>query len=190
MGKKNFLIEKKWKKMIANLPDDKAGQLIKAIFNHADGEDVVIDDPVLSAVFFVIQEEMDENERLYEAECQKRREAANKRWEKQRKDDVTEDMQDDASASLSIQNDASASMSMKKPCTSIHEDADARQDHNHNHKKLNLTEKEKDISARARENPPGKKQKAQIDTRNRFNRFKQHDYDFDAIKASLVADGG
>lgn len=59
MAKSNFLLSDEWKSMFTALPDEKAGQLIKAAFMYHAGEDVQIDDPVLDAVFCMVKAKMD-----------------------------------------------------------------------------------------------------------------------------------
>lgn len=51
MAKGNLIINNDWNAMFQNLPDDKAGQLIKALLACHNGVGTEIDDPVLSAVF-------------------------------------------------------------------------------------------------------------------------------------------
>lgn len=76
MAKNNFLLSDEWKTMFTALPDEKAGQLIKAAFMYHAGEDVDIDDPVLEAVFCMVKAKIDENDSKYEEICQKRAESA------------------------------------------------------------------------------------------------------------------
>lgn len=76
MAKNNFLLSDEWKSMFTALPDEKAGQLIKAAFMYHAGEDVEIDDPVLEAVFCMVKAKIDENDSKYEEICQKRAESA------------------------------------------------------------------------------------------------------------------
>lgn len=90
MAKSNFLLCDEWKSMFTALPDEKAGQLIKAAFMYHAGEDVQIDDPVLDAVFCMVKAKIDENEKKYAEICQKRAEAA------KAKDSKSEQMQANA----------------------------------------------------------------------------------------------
>lgn len=76
MSKGSFLLSDEWKTMFVNLPDDKAGQLIKAAFHYHAGEDFEIDDPVIDAIFQMIKEKIDENEQKYKETCRKRADAA------------------------------------------------------------------------------------------------------------------
>lgn len=78
--KNNFLLSDDWKEMFCSLPDDKAGQLIKAAFNYHAGEEYEIADPVLEAVFVMIKTKMDENDAKYQKTCEARKDAVAKRW--------------------------------------------------------------------------------------------------------------
>lgn len=76
MAKNNFLLSDEWESMFTALPDEKAGQLIKAAFKYHAGEEASIDDPVLDAVLCMVKAKIDENEKKYAEICQKRAEAA------------------------------------------------------------------------------------------------------------------
>ena len=75
MAKNNFLLSDSWYALFANLPDEMAGKLIKAAFSYHSGEETEIDDPVLNAVFLMIKNGIDENDRKYEEVRQKRADA-------------------------------------------------------------------------------------------------------------------
>lgn len=90
MSKNNFLLSDEWESMFSALPDEKAGQLIKAAFKYHAGEEASIDDPVLDAVFCMVKAKIDENEKKYAEICQKRAEAA------KAKDSKSEQMQANA----------------------------------------------------------------------------------------------
>lgn len=132
MGKRNFLIEKSWGTMFGSLPDEKAGQLIKAMYRYESGEDVEIEDPVLLAVFDMVKEKMDEHARSYEAECEKRRDNVNKRWGKQERTSESASMQSDTNVYKCIQSDSDTSH--------IH-NHNHNQKHNHSQGKGGLGEK-------------------------------------------------
>lgn len=82
MSKGNFLLSDEWKTMFVSLPDAEAGQLIKAAFCYHSGDEVQIDDPVIAAIFQMIKEKIDENEKKYADTCQKRADAARARVSK------------------------------------------------------------------------------------------------------------
>lgn len=50
MGKGNLMLNNEWGTMFQSLPDEKAGQLIKALFSIHEGDKAELDDPVLDAV--------------------------------------------------------------------------------------------------------------------------------------------
>lgn len=71
MAKGNLIINNDWNPMFQNLPDDKAGQLIKALLACHNGVGTEIEDPVLSAVFEMMSSEVCENARKYEEKCKR-----------------------------------------------------------------------------------------------------------------------
>lgn len=81
--KKSFIIYGEWARMITELPDKDAGQLIKALCAHACGETRDIKNPILAATFSMIAERIDEDGRKYAETIEKRRKAADERWHKQ-----------------------------------------------------------------------------------------------------------
>ena len=82
MAKNNFLLSDDWQELFDALPDDKAGQLIKAAFAFHTGNEVKLTDPVLKAVFVMIRTKIEENDAAYEKTCEDNREKAVKRWQK------------------------------------------------------------------------------------------------------------
>lgn len=80
MAKGNLILIEGWGTMFQGLPDDKAGQLIKALYACHNGDDVEIDDPVLSAVFMMMSETVCENARKYAEKC--RTNAKNRKGQK------------------------------------------------------------------------------------------------------------
>lgn len=82
MAKNNFLMNDKWNEVFSTLPDDKAGQLIKAAFSYHTTGEFQIDDPVLNAVFNMIKSEIDENDRRYEEICERNRQNVSRRYTK------------------------------------------------------------------------------------------------------------
>ena len=63
------MLNNEWGTMFQNLPDEKAGQLIKALYACHNGEAVEIDDPTLSAIFAFMSATVCENARKYEEKC-------------------------------------------------------------------------------------------------------------------------
>ena len=70
MAKGNLILDKDLRSLFANLPDEQAGQLIKAAFACHDGEAVSIGDPILAAVYALIESKVLENDRRYEQRCE------------------------------------------------------------------------------------------------------------------------
>ena len=101
MSKTNFMLSDDWKDLVVNLPDETAGQLMKTIFLYHAGEEIQIDDPVLNAVFVMVKEYIDENERKYAETCKKRSEAA--------KTSRSQQMQANANSSKQMQANANSS---------------------------------------------------------------------------------
>ena len=84
--KKSFVMYKSWEPLITEMPVEKAGELMQAIFAYQCDKDFSIDDPMVSAVFSMIRATMDEDQQKYKAECEKRAEngkrGAKSKWQK------------------------------------------------------------------------------------------------------------
>lgn len=82
--KKSFLMYENWAILIANLPDEQAGKLMKAICDYQLGNEVSIDDPIVNAMWLSILPKMEEDEENYENAKKARSEAGKKamakRW--------------------------------------------------------------------------------------------------------------
>ena len=66
-----LMLNNEWGKMFAGLPDEEAGQLIKAVFSCHAGEPVELENPVLLAVFRMIEEVIIKNREAYEKTCER-----------------------------------------------------------------------------------------------------------------------
>lgn len=55
-----FLFKKSWSEIFQALPDEKAGQLIKAIYAHVDGEGIDLEDATLNSILKTITKEIDQ----------------------------------------------------------------------------------------------------------------------------------
>lgn len=99
--KKNFLLSDDWKVLFMGLPDEKAGQLIKAAFRYHTGEEVEIEDPVLMAIFGMVKEKIDENDARYTEKCARNRQNVGKRW-------ANESVRNDTTVYDRIPNDTKA----------------------------------------------------------------------------------
>lgn len=124
MAKTSFLLNDEWGALFIGLPDEKAGQLIKAAFHYHAGEDFSIDDPVLSAVFAMIKTKMDENDAKYSEKCARNRQNVGKRWvDKNVPNDTTvyDRIPDDSAANESIRlgsdNDSDNDLKEKNSAT-------------------------------------------------------------------------
>lgn len=71
--KKSFVMYASWMQMIDSMPDDKAGQLIKAVAAYVLDKDVEIKDPLITAMFAMIRETLDEDAEKYEKKIAKLR---------------------------------------------------------------------------------------------------------------------
>lgn len=83
--KKSFLIYQEWEEIFDSLSNEHAGQIIKAMFDHAKGEDTKLSTRV-SLVFIPIRQQMDRNLKNYEHVSKVNSENAKKRWEQVQKD--------------------------------------------------------------------------------------------------------
>ena len=54
-----FLFRKSWGEIFRALPDEKAGQLIKAIYAHTTGEGAALEDKTVNSILKTITKEMD-----------------------------------------------------------------------------------------------------------------------------------
>ncbi len=119
--KKSFVMYTSWATMIAGMPEEQAGQLIKAICSKQVGKEYEISDQMVQAVFDMVLEKMDEDTEIYAESCKKRSENAKKQWGKKSA------MQADANASeknaSAMQKDASASKKVQ-----MHGDTDTESD--------------------------------------------------------------
>lgn len=115
MKLKTFLLYAEAAPQIDLLSDEEAGQLFKALFHYvADGEELVTNNRVLAMTFAVFKAQIDRGATKYEEVCQKRREAANKKWEMYRANE-SNSMQMDANGYTCIQVDTNVSNNNPKP---------------------------------------------------------------------------
>ena len=109
MSKKSCIIYDSWGELLANLPDEMAGQLIKQIIAYAfDMTQPPIDNPAIGAMYAMIKAKIDEDRIEYEKEIKRRSEAGKKgmtnRWNNRT---ITEDntvITDDNSVKQEITN--------------------------------------------------------------------------------------
>ena len=77
---KNFLISLEHAEIFESLSDEQAGKLIKMVFNYVKGEKIENIPLELKIAFISVRQYIDKCKIKYEDTCNKRREAANKRW--------------------------------------------------------------------------------------------------------------
>lgn len=81
--KENFLLKKSLINVVNELSEEESGRLFKGILNYVNtGENNLVG--YLKIIFIPIKEEIDKNEIQYTKICEKRKNAINKRWEKEK----------------------------------------------------------------------------------------------------------
>lgn len=80
-AKKSFLLYSDMIGIFSKLPDDKAGQLIKHIFEYVNGKNPESDDLIIQIAFEPIKNSLEINQAKYHAKCEKNKENIKKRWE-------------------------------------------------------------------------------------------------------------
>ena len=132
MASNNLIMNNEWAKVFAGLPDEKAGQLVKAVFAIHEGQEVQMDDPVLSAVLDMIGSVVIDRKEKYEETCRRNAENGRKGGE--------------AKASNSKRNVATASESKRNVANKIKEkeikEKDIKKFSYGEYKKVLLTEEE------------------------------------------------
>ena len=82
--KKNFLFMDSWVTLIESMPIQEVGILMKAVCAFVRGNEVKIENPMVSAVFTLIKAQIEENTEAYKAKCEKQaeygRKGSTKRW--------------------------------------------------------------------------------------------------------------
>lgn len=78
-SKKTFLMYKDWIPLMKTLPREKLGDLMYAVACYQAGEDVQIDDPIVSSIFEMFRVKFDENEAAYQEQCEKNARIARER---------------------------------------------------------------------------------------------------------------
>lgn len=69
MTRNKLMLNNEWESIFTGLPDEQAGQLIKAAFAVHAGKATRIEDPILSAVFGMMESVIVQNKEAYEAKC-------------------------------------------------------------------------------------------------------------------------
>lgn len=107
--------------MFQALPDDKAGQLIKAVYSFLENPEYEISDPVLAAVFEMIKDAMRSDAQKYQETCER-----NRRNRNGENDDI-DDYEDEEEQNVTSGDDSS------RVVTSGDESDYDYHNHNHNH---------------------------------------------------------
>lgn len=102
--KKSFIIYFNWAQMLRDMPDPEAGQLIKGIAAYELGEEVSFDNPLLSAVFSMIRDKLDEDNEKYKERVRKLEENKKRWWEEKQKAQSTDRSLADSNRSLPENN--------------------------------------------------------------------------------------
>ena len=71
--KQSFIMYQSWSTMIRELPNEQAGDLIKAICRYQDDPEALPEDPVMIAVFLMIRDKLDQDAEKYAAICEMNR---------------------------------------------------------------------------------------------------------------------
>lgn len=117
MAEKNsFVVYSQWATIIANLPDEQAAILSKAICCKHLGIEYEITDPTIKAVFISIEQKLDADNESYKKTCEARAKSGRKGGsasaaEKVESTEERDDSNSDNEASKSKQNEAKASKS-------------------------------------------------------------------------------
>ena len=88
MAEKNsFILYGSWEHLFEGMTDEQAGQVIKAIYQHESGEDVSVDNPLLSGILNMIFDRLDSDRNSWNQSREKRSEAgkrgAKSRWKEE-----------------------------------------------------------------------------------------------------------
>ena len=78
-SKKSFVLYKNWGELFTNLPAEAAGELIQALCKYSfTEEELVIEDPVVNAMFAMIKTTLDEDADKYQAKVERMKSNAEK----------------------------------------------------------------------------------------------------------------
>lgn len=143
--KKSFVMYENWAILLANLPEEQAGLLIKAVCAYQIGKEFTIEDPVVQAMFAMMLPKMQEDADAYAETKSKRASAARAKWGNASNEDANAEnadangcktMQVHKSAML---NDANAENEMQ-----MHGDTVTDTENDNDTENDTVTEKEKD----------------------------------------------
>ena len=210
--KKSFVMYNEWQPLFANITDEQAGQLIKAVYAYQFGEESPPEEPLLNSVYQMMRGRFETDAEKYKEVCEKRKLNGQKGGL--------------AKASKSYQKLANASKEKPKEPPKPKKEAPKKNEYGEYHN-VRLTDEEyKRLNAKFGEGDtaeaikildtyigslsPAKKKEylkknhnlcmqnwvyGEVDkrkgqakpvTRNNFNNFQQRDYDFSALERQLV----
>lgn len=205
--KKSFVMYDDWDPLFQSLNAPDAGMLIQAIFKHNKGEAADIEDPVLRATFNMISARLDADAERYQQICKKRSEAASDSKSKQMQANATISIQQhhDNDNDNDNENDNDKDLKKRRRFTP----PTLQEVREYCLERKNKVDPEQFIDFYSSKgwkvgSQPMKDWKAAVRTwekrdstrqseqkaRNKFNRFEQRDYDFDALEAELLGIGG
>ena len=82
----SFMLYKNWKVLFDSLTDEEAGQLIKALFCFACGEDVPEQERLVAGMLLIMSQQLERDGVKWEKKCERNAENIRKRWNKSNTD--------------------------------------------------------------------------------------------------------
>ncbi len=92
MAKENFLLRKDLVDLVEDMSDEDVAQLFRGILNYVNYGDSKLTG-LMNVIFVPIKKEIDKNEERYKDICDKRKDAVEKRWKKEKQPKKTEEIQ-------------------------------------------------------------------------------------------------
>lgn len=114
MEKKSFIVHEQWLPMFVDAPDEDVGAIFKAMMRYTSTGDVGDVSPMHRAILNMMIESYTADTERYNEVCRKRKEAVEKRWEKQKNTNVYKCIQENADEYNHIQTDTDMDMDMVK----------------------------------------------------------------------------
>ena len=89
--KKSFVMYTSWKRAVAKMTDEQAGQLLKAIYAYQEDPSAEPEDMAAGLAFEIIKQKFDEDSERYQKACDAKSEAAKKGNYMRKKERITEE---------------------------------------------------------------------------------------------------
>ena len=90
MNKNGFIFYSDWYHLLKSLNKDQKAIFLDCLLEYEfNGQLPIIEDPALNGIWCFIKEQLDRNRKKYTDFCEKQRERANKRWEKENAEECT-----------------------------------------------------------------------------------------------------